>query len=802
VSVMIVALVLALFLVDVWAAAGVNSNAAPNVLLTGVMLLFAVECVGLSAVEASYLLSFFFIMDMFGTVSMIYDIPWMLGADATRAQQDSSADDDAKRNLMVLRALRATKVAARAGRLSRVVRFLRFLPLMGGSKDAEPQVGIGSMISGQLATLLASRVAALTLILVMAVPLMDVWTFPQTDYSMRTWVDRLSANLAEGRMNGTLRDLDLMSDFYGQFPYGPYLACLGFVDGDLFRCSDGDNEDLASWHPQIEGPSRMASALHVHTDTFMIGFNMQEPATREAFIGMSSVIFILSIMVFSGLALSSTVTELAVRPLESMLATVRQIAATVFNMSAEVDEDDLDSADDVIDIDNASEMNLLEKVVKKLAIITQLHTADAMPSATEDLRDEDIGVLSMMRGKGFAGEGQWSVERTRARLPTSGLAAERLEDIGVSEEAYYSWAFNPIGLTPDQHLRVAKFTIANFSEQGWTMLQTGEQERTLSHFLLSVQIGYQPKDKAPFHNFAHAVDVTHAVGRVMRITGSSDFISELEQFSLLVAAIAHDVGHFGLNNGFLSEVGHELALQYNDLSPLENMHCAKLYTILGDPRANVFAGLSKEERRQVRNICIESILHTDMMLHAAMVKELQVLYEMNHEVLDERRERARSEEEIGVLTKAENKPLVLNAILHACDISNPCKAWDVTQAWAELCLEEFFQQGDKEKERGVPVQFLNDRDKLNRPNSQIGFIEFMIAPLFTAMVHLWPPLHELHENLSGNLENWRDLWVRETSPSEEDLRKVDARVLKVKNSLPRTAIPTSTLPPRDRRPSA
>merc|ERR1719382_1164008 len=98
--------------------------------------------------------------------------------------------------------------------------------------------------------------------------------------------------------------------------------------------------------------------------------------------------------------------------------------------------------------------------------------------------------------------------------------------MGVSEGVYHSWAFSPINLTPDQHLRVAKFTIANFSEQGWTMLQTAQQERTLSHFLQSVQMGYQPKDKVPFHSFAHAVDVTHAVGRVMRVTQSSDFLSE------------------------------------------------------------------------------------------------------------------------------------------------------------------------------------------------------------------------------------------------------------------------------------
>ena len=28
------------------------------------------------------------------------------------------------------------------------------------------------------------------------------------------------------------------------------------------------------------------------------------------------------------------------------------------------------------------------------------------------------------------------------------------------------------------------------------------------------------------------------------------------------------------------------------------------------------------------------------------------------------------------------------------------------------------QQGDMEKEKGIPVQMLNDRDKVNRPNSQ------------------------------------------------------------------------------------
>merc|ERR1719434_82623 len=96
---------------------------------------------------------------------------------------------------------------------------------------------------------------------------------------------------------------------------------------------------------------------------------------------------------------------------------------------------------------------------------------------------------------------------------------------------------------------------------------------------------------------------------------STDFFSELEQFSLLVAASAHDLGHPGVNNGFLVEVGHHLALQYNDQSPLENMHCAKLYTIVGNQETNVFGRLDKNQYKDARKLCIDTILHTDMMEH-------------------------------------------------------------------------------------------------------------------------------------------------------------------------------------------
>merc|ERR1712048_233777 len=129
------------------------------------------------------------------------------------------------------------------------------------------------------------------------------------------------------------------------------------------------------------------------------------------------------------------------------------------------------------------------------------------------------------------------------------------------------------------------------------------------------------------------------------------------------------------------------------------------------------------------------------------------------------------------------KNLMMNMVLHAADISNPCRTWEVTQVFASMVLQEFFEQGDLEKSMGIPVQFLNDREKLNRPNSQIGFIEFMIAPSFVAAIRLSPKLHGFGDNLGNNICCWEDLWVKEVKPSEEECQKVKARVEKVKSSL-------------------
>merc|ERR1719424_2713128 len=124
-----------------------------------------------------------------------------------------------------------------------------------------------------------------------------------------------------------------------------------------------------------------------------------------------------------------------------------------------------------------------------------------------------------------------------------------------------------------------------------------------------------------------------------------------------------------------------------------------------------------------------------------MIKELNLLYQMNSEAFDV------EVQAIDVLQSQANTQLTINALLHCADVANPMKPWELCEQIAYLCIDEFFAQGDLEKAAGIPVQMLNDRDKVNRPNSQIGFIEFMIAPLVEAMARMFPPLDGLAQDV-------------------------------------------------------
>ena len=72
-------------------------------------------------------------------------------------------------------------------------------------------------------------------------------------------------------------------------------------------------------------------------------------------------------------------------------------------------------------------------------------------------------------------------------------------------------------------------------------------------------------------------------------------------------------------------------------------------------------------------------------------------------------------------------------LIKCCDISNEVRPMEVSEPWVDCLLEEYFMQSDREKAQGLPVAPFMDRDKVTKPTAQIGFIRFVLIPLFELM---------------------------------------------------------------------
>ena len=70
-------------------------------------------------------------------------------------------------------------------------------------------------------------------------------------------------------------------------------------------------------------------------------------------------------------------------------------------------------------------------------------------------------------------------------------------------------------------------------------------------------------------------------------------LSDLNVMAGFLASLMHDLGHPGVNNGYLISTKHPKAVRYNDRSILENHHCAMTFKLLLDPQNDIFELLSE-----------------------------------------------------------------------------------------------------------------------------------------------------------------------------------------------------------------
>lgn len=244
---------------------------------------------------------------------------------------------------------------------------------------------------------------------------------------------------------------------------------------------------------------------------------------------------------------------------------------------------------------------------------------------------------------------------------------------------------------------------------------------TLKKFLMAVKDCY---NNNPFHNFRHSFCVTQMMYGIIHTTGVVSKLKPIEKLILVVACIGHDLDHPGFNNAYQINAATDLAIIYNDISPLENHHAAVLFTILMDKDTNILASLPDSQYREARRNIIRCILATDMAKHGEIMAAFKKISEsFNYD-------------------DGEHRILLMNMIVKCADISNEVRPTNVAEPWVEALLNEFFAQSDREKLEGLPTAPFMDREKVTKPGAQIGFIGYVMIPLFELTAKVLPNMDE------------------------------------------------------------
>ncbi|KRY21863.1 putative 3',5'-cyclic phosphodiesterase pde-4 [Trichinella patagoniensis] len=343
-------------------------------------------------------------------------------------------------------------------------------------------------------------------------------------------------------------------------------------------------------------------------------------------------------------------------------------------------------------------------------------------------------------------------ESTGDLLPICGLGKEASSELTSHLNQIDRWGidiFKVDELSHNHSLTTITFTI--LKNRGLLKAFNIRPARLLT-YLLHLEDHYR---KNSYHNSLHAADVTQTVHVMLSTPSLESVFTDLEKLAVIFAAAIHDVDHPGLTNQFLVNSGSELAIMYNDESVLEQHHLAVAFKLLQETDCDILTGFSKKHRQLFRRIVIDTVLATDMSKHMSLLADLKTMVETKKV----------SGPGVPSLEKYSDRIQVLQNMIHIADLSNPAKPITLYQQWIDRLLEEYWKQGDRERELGLEISPMCDRRNVSREKSQVGFIDYIVHPLMETWADLVYPEGQA---VLDQLEENRDWLFKKLSATERE----------------------------------
>lgn len=210
-------------------------------------------------------------------------------------------------------------------------------------------------------------------------------------------------------------------------------------------------------------------------------------------------------------------------------------------------------------------------------------------------------------------------------------------------------------------------------------------------------------------------------------------------------------------NDFWLLLGSELALMYNDESVLENHHLAVAFKLLQNEGCDIFVNMTKKQRQTLRKMVIDMVLSTDMSKHMSLLADLKTMVETKKV----------AGSGVLLLDNYTDRIQVLENLVHCADLSNPTKPLPLYRRWVGLLMEEFFLQGDREREQNMDISPMCDRHSATIEKSQVGFIDYIVHPLWETWADLvHPDAQDILDTLEEN-RDWYQSMIPPSPPSDD-----------------------------------
>lgn len=257
----------------------------------------------------------------------------------------------------------------------------------------------------------------------------------------------------------------------------------------------------------------------------------------------------------------------------------------------------------------------------------------------------------------------------------------------------------------------------------------------------------------------------------------------------------------GHNNSFEVSCHTERASQYNNLSVLESHSSAIALQLL--EKHNYLRNIESQSKEfgcsmtqeEFKSSIVKMILATDMICHFTLKDNIAILHDnikKSHHMQQLFQNTVSIKSTLKPLFTTSNDPfeyfklkhfnqinttttaildssiatpalnknerqMMCNILIHAADISNPCRPWPVFHQQSRLVCVEFFRQGEQELKLGLPVSPNMDQKIANPSKINVGFIDFIVRPYFEALSKLFPKSIELVDVCTKNRQEWLNL---------------------------------------------